>query len=229
MVLKRLMAPNYWPIRVKQNTYVIDPKAGPHSKYKSIPLGVVLRDVLKITRNSFESNKILQNSLVKVDNIIRKKLDFPIGLMDVLTVGDDNYRVTPSKKGLQLSKIDGNESKIKLFKIIDKSYIKNKLQLNLHDGKNLLVKDDNFKTGDVIVFDLDKKEIKSVLKFGKGSSVIITDGKISGNKGKIENYIVTKSSQQNEVIVNINGESLSIPKNYIFVIGEDKPIISLGE
>ena len=83
-ILKRLAAPGIWPISRKTNKYSISLKPGPHSKNLSIPLGIIIRDILKLSQNLSEAKQILNSGQIKIDNIVRKKYKFPVGFMDVL-------------------------------------------------------------------------------------------------------------------------------------------------
>jgi small subunit ribosomal protein S4e len=226
--MKRLVAPKFWPIEKKTRKFVIEPRPGPHLKSKCIPIGLVLRDMLNYAQTLKEVKEILQSRTVKVDGRIIKDYSFPVGLMDVISIGSEYYRVLPGKKVLYLKKIGKEEAKIKLSMIKNKSCVKGKTQLNLHDGKNMIAEKDSYKTGDVVVIDLEKG-IKEVLKFEKGATVLITDGHNIGSVGKIEKIIVTKSTQPNQIKIKLEDKDVAIPKDYVFVVGEDKPVISLGD
>jgi small subunit ribosomal protein S4e len=226
--MKRLVAPKFWPIEKKTRKFVTEPRPGPHLKSKCIPIGLVLRDMLNYAQTVKEVKSILQSSTVKVDDRVIKDHCFPVGLMDVISVGSEYYRVLPGKKVLYLRKISKEEAKIKLSMIKNKSCVKGKLQLNLHDGKNIRAEKDNYKTGDVFVIDFEKG-IKDVLKFEKGAIVLITDGHNIGSVGKIEKIIVTKSTQPNQIKIKLEDKDVAIPKDYVFVVGKTKPVISLGD
>ena len=64
--LKRHAAPKFWPIERKTKKYSVNPSPGPHSKEKCMPLGVILRDVMKAADNMKEAREILLNGFVKV-------------------------------------------------------------------------------------------------------------------------------------------------------------------
>ena len=52
--LKRLNAPKNWKIRKKEYSFIVNPNPVPHSKKSSIPLGVLIRDILGYAKNSKE-------------------------------------------------------------------------------------------------------------------------------------------------------------------------------
>lgn len=228
MEMKRYAAPKFWPIERKTKKFVITPRPGAHPKSRSIPLGVVLRDMLHYAQTRKEVKEILNKDIVKVDGRIRKDHRFPVGLMDVISIGEEDYRVLPSKKGLYLKSINKEEARIKLSLIKNKKCVKGKVQLNLHDGKNILVEKDDYKTGDVLLIDFERG-IKEILKLEKGTTALITGGHNIGAVGNIADVIITKSPQPNQVSVVLGKKIVVVPKDYVFVVGKEKPVIELGD
>ena len=230
MTLKRLAAPKFWRIEKKTKKFVVKPLPGPHSKDRCLPIGIILRDMLGYAYTMKEAKTILKNCIVKVDGKIKTQNNFPVGLMDVVSVGDEFYRVLPDSRGLTVKKIAKNESKTKLLRIENKICIKkNKIQLNLHDGKNIVVESNDHGTNDVLVFDIEGKTIKDVLRFEKGSKALITKGNNIGSVVIIKDNIITKSSMPNQAVVELDGRSFTLPVSYLFVVGRDKPVVDLGE
>src|SRR4030042_4137144 len=99
--LKRYSMPEFWPLARKAKSYVTTPMPGPHPKYNSIPLRVVLRDSLKSVETADEAKRVLNAGKVLVDKKIRKHPNFPVGLMDVIEIPDlhARYRVVMGKRG----------------------------------------------------------------------------------------------------------------------------------
>src|SRR5215831_11908420 len=94
--LKRQMAPTFWNIRRKESQFVVNSKPGPHAKRKAYPLGMLLRDVLKVCNTMKEAQMILNEGKVKVDGVVRSDKTHPVGLMDVVElVGVGSYRMVP--------------------------------------------------------------------------------------------------------------------------------------
>ena len=54
-ILKRSMAPNFWGLAKKQKRFVTRTRSGPHNMKSSIPLTVLLRDILHVTKTYHES------------------------------------------------------------------------------------------------------------------------------------------------------------------------------
>ena len=75
---KRLAAPKLLSIPRKKHKWVIKTNSGPHPPDRSIPLLLVLRDMLGITESTRESKYVLTQNEVKVDGKIRKSLKFPV-------------------------------------------------------------------------------------------------------------------------------------------------------
>ena len=226
--LKRIAAPKFWKIERKSRKYSVSPAPGPHSKEGCIPLSMLLRDYIKVSENMKESKFILNSSIVMVNGKVRKGHDFPVGLMDIVSVGSSFYRILPGKKGLEPREI--SDHSLRLCKVTGKKCIKGgKMQVNLSGGENMLIEksQDSYKTGDVIVFDLEKGAIKKVLKLGKGSLVLITGGKNMGKLGTVESIEVIKNPLPTLVDLSLGERSVKVPKDYVFVVGEKEPFIEM--
>lgn len=223
-ITKRYGVPKFWPIEVKAKKYVVSPRPGPHSKMGCAPLGVILRDILKHGRTMKEVKQILGSGAVKINGAVRKDHAFPVGLMDVVDVGGDFYRLLPDKKGLNLFNISPDDAEVRLAKIRNKTYIKkNKVQLNLHDGSNIVLDKDDYRTSDVIV--LVANTIKDVIRFEKGAIAVVTDGHNAGLSGTIESI----DKNLRSVVLSSGSSRIPVPIKYVFVVGRDKPVIKLNE
>ena len=67
---KRVAAPKNWRVSRKSNKWVVNPRPGPHSKDSSIPLLLVVRDLLKLADNTREV-KIILNKGISIFNSIK--------------------------------------------------------------------------------------------------------------------------------------------------------------
>ena len=70
--LKRQMAPLFWGINRKNKRFAITVKPGSHSKNRSIPTAILLRDVLKMVTTLREAKSVIYNGKINVDGITRK-------------------------------------------------------------------------------------------------------------------------------------------------------------
>lgn len=248
--MKRLRIPKFWKVPKKHAKWAVKPRAGPHRQFESIPLLVILRNILKITDKGKEAKSIIKMGEVFVDGKYIKDPKYPAGMMDVLSIPKlkMRYRIIPTTKGLELIEISLGESKKKICKIRSKTIVRGgKLQLNLHDGRNLLVdakdakhaKDskssksskgsEKYNTGDSILIELPSQKILDHVKLEKGVLALITKGKNIGLLGKIEEIIITRTKEPTKIICNVNGEKLEVIKDYVFVVGKGKPLIKLGD
>lgn len=221
--LKRLFMPKSWPIKRKGIKFVMRPRPGPHPISNSFPLGLLLRDLLKFAKTTRELRYILNKKIVLVDGLQRKDKNFPVGLFDVITFPDtdESYRVIFNKKG-KIELIKDKINNIKLCKIIGKKKIKGKIQVNLNDGKNILVVEDKYKVGDSLLISIPKFEIKDHIKLEQGNLVCLIGGKHIGDLGKIEGVKEDKVIYKNE-----EGILIETLKQYAFPIGKDKPLIKI--
>ncbi|MBI4014529.1 MAG: 30S ribosomal protein S4e [Candidatus Aenigmarchaeota archaeon] len=218
--MKRNVMPGFWKMQRKTNKFAVEPLPGPHKKAVSIPLTVLLRDILKYSATAREAKNVLGQGLVKVDGIVRKERRFAVGVMDIVSIGSENYIIMPGKKGIEPKKI--KDAAKRLCKIKGKSITKRgKVQLHLYNGHNMLTEGD-YSPGDTLVMETGTSNIKGVLRMKEGSRVVITNGKNSGIQGKIKKIITTKSSQPNIMVIESDSGDIALPKDYAYVIGEDK-------
>ena len=158
--LKRYFAPKSWKIKRKGIKFITKGSPGPHSSGRSMPINIILRDVLNYAENNREVKLILEKRNITIDGIKRKDHSFPVGLFDILSLNDlnEHFRVVLDNKGkIEVIKIAKGESELKLCKITGKNIIQGKIQLNLHDGKNIFVKENSYKVGDSILLNFGKK------------------------------------------------------------------------
>ena len=152
--------------------------------------------------------------------------------MDVLDIPktEESYRVLLDRKGrLQLKLIE--DASAKLSKIVNKTTIKGgKTQLNLHDGKNVIIEEDAYSVGDVICLKVPEQEIVEVYPLQEGATILVTGGKHTGELGTVSEIIENKSTNPNTIIIknSANDEFLTL-KEYAFVVGTDAPVIDLLE
>lgn len=226
--LKRITVPKTWPVERKTKKWSIRPSLGPHPLERSVPLLLVVRDYLKYADTARGAKKIISSREIMVDGSVRRDPKFPCGLMDVISIPKvkENYRVLVDSRGIiRVMPISPEEAKWKLCRVEKKTIIKGgKTQLNLHDGRNIVV-EGKYKTGDVLKISVPDQKILDVLPFDKGSMAMITNGKHAGEIAEIEDTEITRSSRPN--VVKLKG--FSTIKPYVFPVGKDKPLIKLPE
>ena len=219
--LKRLKVPRTWSIPRKSRTWITKPNPGPHKIENSLPLNVILRDILKYAKTTKEVKSILNKKDILIDKIPRKDHKIPVGLFDILEIPRINERfiILLDRKGrIHPIKITEKQAEIKYSKIIDKKVLKgNKVQINLYNGNNLISENKDYKVNETLVINLKDKKVLNSLKFEKGAIAYIISGKHAGNSGEI------KAIKGRQVEMQTNEKLIRVPREYIFII--DKEII----
>lgn len=242
-VLKRKPAPRLWPIHRKEFAWVVKPAPGPHSLETCLPLTVILRDILGVAKTKKEAKIIASQGKVHVDGKIRWQDSFPAGLMDVISLpdADKDFRILPSHKGLILHPITKEEAGFKLCKIENKTIVKNgHIQLNLHDGSNILVKvadpknpkEDVYGTFDTVKISLPERQILQHVQMKENVFAIVTSGKNIGKYGRVIEIEKPKGKKRRDAIVTIEdgkGNRYQTISNFVFTLGETNSLISLPE
>lgn len=219
--MKRLAMPRSWPLPRKTSIWVTKAAPGAHALELCMPVVVVIRDILGYAKSTREVRHILHNNLVSIDGRICKDSRRGVGFMDVLTLGEENYRCIVDQKGiLRYRQISKKEAKTKVCRINGKTTIKGgKTQLHLHDGRNILTDDaSEYNTGDSLVLALPSQEIKEHIRFSDGIKCYLTGGAHVGEFAEVSEYIVKRSSMPNEVQFADFGTVMS----NVFAIGSQK-------
>ena len=233
LIVRRLNAPTFWRIPRKQYEYAAKPKPGPHPATNCFTIVYVLRDLLKVARTLAEAKIILNHGGVMVDGKIRKNPHFPVGLMDIIEIPGlgKAYRVLPDPLyNLKLSEVT-EDTKYKLCKIVNKSTQRGGIvQLNMHDGKNLIVKTDDanavYHTNDAVKIDVNSNEIADHIPMKEGMIAIVHAGINNGRMGKITK--ITRILKNDVATLDDKGTTFETRLEYVFVLGSGKPAIALG-
>jgi small subunit ribosomal protein S4e len=242
--LKRLATPRSWTIPRKTNVYTTKPAPGPHAIEHAVPLGTVLRDYLGLAATGREARTAIGHGKIMVDGRIVKAHKLPVGFMDVVTVPDmkKSWRaIVDDKSRIRFVEVADSEAGWKLCQIRNKATVKGgKTQLNLHDGRNMLVKKDDYKTGDVLKLELPTQKIIGHHKFEVGADVLVTGGRHAGQIAPIKSIETTRSHKAN--LVHLTGgksdgepgpdgdaSAFTTVKHYAFPLGADKKVIQAAE
>ena len=235
--IKRFVVSKHLPIETKADTFTVRPSPGHHAAHECIPMAILLRDMFQVARNMSEVKRILNERNVLVDGRIKTNRKYPLGFMDVVSLPKikQNYRLvyTP-KKGLRTIPITGDETNVKLCQIKNKTTIKGGLtQLNLHDGRNIILQKadsdtNSYHTHDTIKISLPDQKILEKYELKIGNYGIVTSGRWMGTHGTIEE-ISSHGTQQAKTatIKSPDGEIFVTLYRYIFIVGKDAPSVTI--
>lgn len=231
--LKSLAAPEHLGIPRKTRYWTTKSRPGPHPFGSAVPLLNVIRDMLRYADNAREAKIIIHNGEVSVDGVTRKDHRFPIGIMDVISIPTlgENYRVLPTKKGrLVLHPIDESEKDRKPCKILVKTSVRGgRTQLCLHDGTTLhLANEHDYRVGDTLLIELSSRKPIAHIPFKPGKLGLIVHGANVGRLFTVKEIKKFYGSQPPVVLgVDRDGREIETLVDYTFVLGDEKPVISL--
>ncbi len=220
--VKRVTVPMTVPIHDKKSrTWIIKADPGPHNREFSMPLGILLRDVLKVALTSKEVYRILSTRAVLVDGKIRTDEKFPVGLMDVVTLGEQNFRINLDSMGrLHPDEIKKDEASTKVLRVIRKHTIPGgKTSITFHDGRNI-VSDNHVNVGDSVRVSVPKAEFKGLMKREKGAKCLVIEGKHRGTMVELKEIMARKGTKPSEAVVKSGENEFITVTDYLFVVGE---------
>ncbi len=194
------------PIPRKGTKYVAKALSHPAN---SVPVVIAVRDMLKLAKTAKEVKHMIKAKMLKINGLPVKSYLDSIRLFNVFEA-DKHYSLTmlPTERFAFVPSSKKNE---RLCKVINKTLVSgNKIQLNLHDGSNILTKD-KIAVGDSIYLDFEGK-IKSHIPLEKGKKVFIMFGKYVGFQG------VIKSIKNNLVNVEFDSAEAALNKSQVVAI-----------
>ncbi len=228
--MKRLPAPRSWAIARKTEFWVSRPSPGPHAVDRCVPLGLILRDLLRVCDTAREARHILNLRRVLIDGRPVTDPKFPVGLMDVVSLEDmkAHYRMLVDRRGrMTLQTVEAPEAKWKLCRIENKTTVRGgKTQLNLHDGRNLLLAKDAHKTGTTLKLGVPDQKVLGHFDLADGATALITGGKHVGELAHILAVQKTRNPRANVVSFK-EGFSTDIDK--VFVVGKEASEVKVPE
>jgi small subunit ribosomal protein S4e len=228
--LKRLAAPTTWPVPRKTSIWVAKPSPGPHPLYMSIPLVTIVRDMGDYCDTSKEARRIIGRRKIHVDGKPATDYKWPVGLMDVISIPEtkEQFRLLLDRRGkFRLMRISAEEAGWKLVRIENKTTVKGgKTQLNLHDGRNIVLNKNARNTGDTLKIEVPSQKIIAVYELREGMMVYLTGGMHIGQFATVQEIEVTRNPKPNLVRFT---DGFSTIMDYVFPVGEKTPEITLPE
>ena len=167
------------PIERKGTKYIATASS---NLQNSVPVVIAIRDILNLAKTKKEVKNMIIQKILKINGREVEDYRESIHLFNIFQAGKDYVlKLSPTRKFFLEETKEGKE---RLCKVIGKRLVaKNRIQLNLHDGTNILG-DNKVKVGDSVYLDLSGKMKRSVSP-EKGKEVFITGGRYEGQSGKI--------------------------------------------
>ena len=216
MYLTRSKATKKLPIPRKGTKYLA---VSTHNKKESIPLVVVMRDILKLVKNKKELKKVLNEKQVLINHKEIRETNYPVCLFDVINLpsAKKNYRANLSEhKKMAFKEVSDKDAETKTYKVVDKKILSGKkVQINLMQGKNI-ISDEKVNVGDSVVLNLKDNKIVSVIPMQEGKEVFVIKGKHAGHQGKIQE-IMDRGGKSIAKIISDEGKVNVWIKNIIVV------------
>jgi small subunit ribosomal protein S4e len=229
--VKRQMAPSFWSIKRKEGRFILNTRAGAHSKKFAYPLGIILRDILKVADTMYECEKIVKSGNIRIDGITVRNVAHAIGLMDIIELVPtaQSFRIVPKDSELLVPvDIPDNEKAVKLLKVIRKSTLNTSLyQYGFHDGKTFR-SEQEFSVGDTCLVTLPNTSVVNHIKFEKGCTALITRGENAGRIGKVEDIREGVFSLPRRALLSFGDKTIELPVETVLAVGLERPMIKVN-
>ncbi len=230
--LKRRAAPKAWTVPRKGTKWIKRPAPGPHAQDQSVPLLLVVRDLRRLAATQREARMLAKSGALRIDQAVVHDLERGVGLMDTVSFGaplDEHFRLLKDRRGkLVLVPIPATEATTKIGRIRFKHTVRGgRVEVTLHDGRNLLVPASTpYKVGDSLRIQLPQQTVLAHLPLATGQLAYVAGGSHVGEVARVDRIEVLNSPQPNRVHFK---EGFSTVKEFVYVIGEAAPQITLPE
>ncbi|KAI9808586.1 MAG: ribosomal protein S4A [Sarcosagium campestre] len=186
---------------------------------------------LKYALNARETKAIVMQRLIKVDGKVRTDTTYPAGYMDVITIDKtgENFRLVYDTKGrFTVHRITAEEAEYKLGKVKRVQLGKGAIPfLVTHDARTIRYPDPLIRVNDTVKIDLKTGKIVDYIKFDTGVIAMATGGRNMGRVGVITHRERHDGGFNIVHIKDAIDNSFATRENNVFVIGKEKPWISL--
>jgi|TARA_B100000315_G_scaffold257312_1_gene305736 small subunit ribosomal protein S4e len=208
MHLKRNHLSRKLPLPKKGTKYIA--RANSNSR-EGLPVVVAVRDMLKLAKTSKEVQFMINNKLLKINGKNVKDVKESLVLFNLFEAGK-SYELGILPTGRY--SFEETKAKSRLCKVSGITNLKNKkIQLNLHDGTNLLISSkEKVKVGDSVGVDFEGK-LGKIISLERGKKVTIISGKNVGLHGKIQEVEESKVKIKFDEI----DKEVELDKSHIFV------------
>jgi len=216
MYTTRNKMPNEWPINRKGTKYIATTS---HAKNNSISLLFVIRNILKIANTRKEVKDILMHSGIFVSGKAIKNEKFPVQIDDIIHIPgiNKNFKLILENGLFKITEISEKEASKKIVKVIGKNKIgKNKMQINLRDGQNMILSSKDLAVGDSVIINNKDKKLEKIISLKEGVHVDIIGGKYAGSKGTLSKIKTMERGKR--YIVKVGGKDLDLKMDLIKAI-----------
>lgn len=174
----------------------------------AVPLVIAVRDILRLAKTAKEVREMIKSKSLKINGRVVYGFNDSIQLLQILEAGKTyQLDLLPTGK-FTLVEV---KSDTRTCKVMNKTLLPgNKIQFNLHDGSNVISKD-NIAVGDTLQLSFDGK-IKKHISLEKGKDVLIFKGKYAGKRTKV------KEVSGSLVSVIIGEKETMVPKNQVIAV-----------
>ena len=222
--LKRINAPKTWKIQRKGIKFTTKSNPGGMSKALTMPVANILKYELKVANSVKEVKHLIFEGLVFVNGVKVTDYKHPLCFTDVISIPkiEAYFRLIIDTNGiLRLLPVTKEEAALKITKIIGKTFVKGKMQLNLLDGRNVLFDKHHYKVKDSLLLTMPEQIVKEHLSFEKGALVLLYQGKHVGKMGKISDI------KGDTIIVKTKDEEFETKTEYALVLGKEHPLVKM--
>src|SRR5438034_501365 len=159
---------------------------------------------------------------ITIEKVDEKKVPTPLHASNLLIIRMDDTRGRMSLVG-----IEAGDATWKLCRVEDKTTVRGgKTQVNLHDGRNVVLAKDAYKTGTTLKIHVPGQKVVEHYELGKGAPVLVTAGKHVGQIAHVSDVQRTRNPRAN-IVTFTEGFSTDIGK--VFVVGTEGPAIKTPE
>jgi small subunit ribosomal protein S4e len=224
--LKRINAPKTWKIQRRGIKFTTKTNPGGASAQLTMPVANVLKYELKVANSVKEVKHLVSTGEVLVNG--KKISDYrnPVCFTDVISLpkANKNFRMIIGTDGiLRFIPVSKEEASLKVVKIIGKTMVNGKVQLNLLDGRNVFFEKHHYKVKDSLLITIPDQLVKEHLTFEKGALVLLYKGKHIGKIGKIQEI------KGNSIFVKTKTEDFETSTDYALVIGKEHELVKMSE
>jgi small subunit ribosomal protein S4e len=225
--LKRIAAPSHWMLSKLSGMWAPKPSQGPHKQQECLPLCIILRERLKYALTRRECQMICKQKLVQVDGRVRTDINFPTGLMDIISINKSNdcFRLVFDTRGryiLHDLTSSPEEKRFKLCKVVRQETTKRGIPIIVtHDARTIRYPPLEAKVLDTVKVNIESGKVEDVAKFELGSTVMVTKGRNCGRIGTLTGRDAHPGSFDVVHVRDAEGQEFATRLSNIFVIGKN--------